>query len=249
MQAGTRGGATQREAELLATPGARGVIGRGQGEAQHPDDRRQAAFRLPQGPGEDEPERQRGFDRNTRSEYGRCPPRVPPPTASHAAIASGANHTGIAPRWTSARSYAGQCPTGYVVVYCGCTLDVMSRSCTCGRHDGQEVDRGAPRAAGVPCTNAVRRPQEMSPDPEEIQHESVDREKPLRVRSGFEPAQVSRAVPCRLMRHFDAIVRIRGWAVQDRRDQGTAGGLIARQRVAARQSRRDWTRLSRTSPA
>ena len=31
----------------------------------------------------------------------------------------------------------------------------------------------------------------MSPDPEEIQHESVDREKPLRVRDGFEPAHLS----------------------------------------------------------
>ena len=56
------GAATQREVELLATPGARGVIGRGQGETQPPDDRRQAAVRLPQGQGEDEPERQRGFD-------------------------------------------------------------------------------------------------------------------------------------------------------------------------------------------
>ena len=36
----------------------------------------------------------------------------------------------------------------------------------------------------------VRRPKEMSPDLEEIQHESVDREKPLRVRSGFESAPV-----------------------------------------------------------
>ncbi len=62
MQTGTRGGATQREVELLATPGARGVTGRGQVETQHPDDRRQEAFSLPQGQGEDEPERQRGFD-------------------------------------------------------------------------------------------------------------------------------------------------------------------------------------------
>ena len=30
MQAGTCGGATQREVEMLATPGERGVIGRGQ---------------------------------------------------------------------------------------------------------------------------------------------------------------------------------------------------------------------------
>ena len=37
------------------------------------------------------------------SEYCRCPPRLPTPTASQAAIASGANHTVISPRWTSAR--------------------------------------------------------------------------------------------------------------------------------------------------
>ena len=39
------------------------------------------------------------------------------------------------------------------------------------------------------------------------------------------------------MRHFDAIVRIRGCAVQDRRDQGTAGGLIARQLVGDQAAR------------
>ena len=49
MQAGTCGGATQREVEMLATPGERGVIGRGQVETQHPEDRRQEAFSLPQG--------------------------------------------------------------------------------------------------------------------------------------------------------------------------------------------------------
>ena len=62
MQAGTCGDATQREVEMLATPGERGVIGRGQVETQHPEDRRQEAFSLPQGQVEDEPERQRGFD-------------------------------------------------------------------------------------------------------------------------------------------------------------------------------------------
>ena len=36
--------------------------GRGQVETQHPEDRRQEAFSLPQGQVEDEPERQRGFD-------------------------------------------------------------------------------------------------------------------------------------------------------------------------------------------
>ena len=61
MHAGTRGGATQREIETLVAPGTRGVIGRGQVETQHLEDRRQEAFSLPQGQVEDEPERQRGF--------------------------------------------------------------------------------------------------------------------------------------------------------------------------------------------
>ena len=90
-----------------------------------------------------------------RSEDGRCPPRVPPPTASQVAIAAGATHTVISPRWTSARSSAGQFPTWYFVLYFGCTLDFMSRSGTCCRHDSQEVDRGSPRARD-PCTNASR---------------------------------------------------------------------------------------------
>ena len=42
------------------------------------------------------------------SEYCSCPPRLPTPTASHVAIASGVNHRVTSPRWTRARSYAGQ---------------------------------------------------------------------------------------------------------------------------------------------
>ena len=55
----------------------------------------------------------------------------------------------------------------------------------------------------------------MSPDPEEIQHESVDREKPLRVRGGFAPAHLSLALSRRLMRNFCAVVRILPRAVND----------------------------------
>ena len=82
-----------------------------------------------------------------RSDYCRCPPRLPTPTTSQVASASGATHTVISPRWTRARSYAGQFSTWYFVLYFGCTLDFMSRSFTCRRYNGQEVDRGAPRAA------------------------------------------------------------------------------------------------------
>ena len=84
------------------------------------------------------------------SEYCSCPPRLPTPTASHVAIASGVNHRLTSPRWTSARSYAGQFPTRYFVLYLGCTLDFTSRSCPFGRHDGQGRDEHL-----LPRTNAA----------------------------------------------------------------------------------------------
>ena len=98
----------------------------------------------------------------------------------------------------------------------------------------------------------------------------MDRREALKVRDRCETAHLALAVAGRLMRHFDAIVRIRGCAVQDRRAQGTAGGLIARQlvgdqaardgalccvkslrknRIAARRFRRGCTRMSITSPS
>ena len=98
------------------------------------------------------------------SEYCSCPPRLPTPTASHVAIASGVNHRVTSPRWTSARSYAGQFPTRYFVLYLGCTLDFTSRSCPFGRHDGQGRDEHLfPRTNAPPhslsrllCDSSVR---------------------------------------------------------------------------------------------
>ncbi len=48
----------------------------------------------------------------------------------------------------------------------------------------------------------------MSADPEEIQHESVYREKLLRVPGGFEPAHLSIALPRRLMRDLRCLTRL-----------------------------------------
>ena len=91
------------------------------------------------------------------SEYCSCPPRLPTPTASHVAIASGVNHRVTSPRWTSARSYAGQFPTRYFVLYLGCTLDFTSRSCPFGRHDGQGRDEHLlPRTNALPSRSVVR---------------------------------------------------------------------------------------------
>ena len=105
------------------------------------------------------------------SEYCSCPPRVPTPTASHVAIASGVNHRVTSPRWTSARSYAGQFPTRYFVLYLGCTLDFTSRSCPFGRHDGQGRDEHL-----LPRTNAEVRITIVEPDPEQLaEYEASDR--------------------------------------------------------------------------
>ena len=71
----------------------------------------------------------------------------------------------------------------------------------------------------------------MSPDSEEIQHESVYREKPLRVRSGFEPAHLSLALSRRLMRNLCAIVRVSVRAMGDGRHDHSVRSLIAAQLV------------------
>ena len=59
---GARAGATKCEDEMLATPRERRVIGCGEVDSQHPEDRRQEALSLTQRQMEDETERQGGFD-------------------------------------------------------------------------------------------------------------------------------------------------------------------------------------------
>ena len=71
----------------------------------------------------------------------------------------------------------------------------------------------------------------MSPDSEEIQHESVDREKPLRVHGGFEPAHLSLALSRRLMRHLCAVVRVSVRAMGDGRHDCSVRSPVAAQLV------------------
>ena len=71
----------------------------------------------------------------------------------------------------------------------------------------------------------------MSPDSEEIQHESVDREKPLRVRSGFEPAHLSLALSRRLMRNLCAVVLVSVRAMGDGRHDRSVRSPVAAQLV------------------
>ena len=59
----------------------------------------------------------------------------------------------------------------------------------------------------------------MPADAKEILDDAVDRREALEVRDRCEAAHLALAVAGRLMRHFDAIVRVLGCAVQDRRDR------------------------------
>ena len=76
-----------------------------------------------------------------RSENFRCAPRRPDGDGVHASVASAESQSVMSPRWTSARSYSGQFPTRYFVLYLGCTLDFMPRSWSVGSHNGQAIDR------------------------------------------------------------------------------------------------------------
>ena len=80
-------------------------------------------------------------------------------------------------------------------------------------------------------------PYEMSPDPEEMQHESVDREKPLRVRGGCEPAHLSLALSRRLMRTRCAVVRILPRAVNHGWHHGAVRRGVATQLVGDQPAR------------
>ncbi len=63
MQAALRRDGTQRDAQVVAPPGESRVIGCGEVDAHHPEDRRQEALRLTQRQAEDESQRQGGFNR------------------------------------------------------------------------------------------------------------------------------------------------------------------------------------------
>ena len=77
----------------------------------------------------------------------------------------------------------------------------------------------------------------MSPDPEKIQHESVDRETSLRVRGGFETAHLSLALSRRLMRNLGAVVRILSRAVNHGWHHGAVCRGVATQFVGDQTAR------------
>ena len=88
-----------------------------------------------------------------RSEYCRCPPRLPTPAASHVAIASGTNHTVTSPRWTS----LGRTPASLRRGISSCTSDALSTSCGDRAPSAVTMARdvdGCSPSAQDPCTNA-----------------------------------------------------------------------------------------------
>ena len=78
----------------------------------------------------------------------------------------------------------------------------------------------------------------MSTNPEEIQYESVYREKPLRVPGGFKPAHLSLALPRRLMRDLRSVVLVLPSAVHHGPHDGTVGRRVTAQLVRDETARR-----------
>ncbi len=78
----------------------------------------------------------------------------------------------------------------------------------------------------------------MSANPEEIQYESVYREKLLRVPGGCEPAHLSLALPRRLMRDLRSVVLVLPSAVHHGPKDGTVSRRVAAQLVRDETARR-----------
>ena len=112
---------------MLTASRERGVIGGREIDAQHPEDRGQEALGLTQRSVEDETERQGGFD----GEIGILELPAPPADASRCPRG---DRVGREPEGDVASPHEGlgrtrpSCPTRYVVLYFGCTLDFTSRS-------------------------------------------------------------------------------------------------------------------------
>ena len=68
---------TKGELEVLAAPRERRLIGRGKIEAHQPEERRQEPLGLAEGQGEDEPDRQRRFNREVGVPQLPAPPADP----------------------------------------------------------------------------------------------------------------------------------------------------------------------------
>ena len=94
---------TKGELEVLAAPRERRPIGRGQIEAHQTEERRQEPLGLAEGQGEDEPDRQRRFNREVGGTTTACPAGRPP-RAPRRRWRPPRRQTVTSPRRTRARS-------------------------------------------------------------------------------------------------------------------------------------------------
>ena len=83
----------------------------------------------------------------------------------------------------------------------------------------------------------VSRPQEVSPDSEEILHDPVNRRESLELSGRLEPPHLALTLSCRLMRDLRAIVRVLISDVDHRRHHGAARGGVGAQLVGDQSSR------------
>ena len=80
-------------------------------------------------------------------------------------------------------------------------------------------------------------PNQMPSYPEEIQNDALDRQEPLRLSGGFEPAHLSLSLSRRLMRDFGPIVGVTFRDVNDRGHDRPVCRAIASQLVGDQPSR------------
>ena len=74
--------------------------------------------------------------------------------------------------------------------------------------------------------------QSVPPQVKQIPDDSVNRQKSLRLASGFEPSHLSLTLPCRLMRDFSPVVGVALGVVHDGRHEATVRYPIASELVA-----------------
>ena len=92
---------SQTAPQMLTAPGERRIVGNGEVETHHPEQRVQEPFGLAQREMVEEPQGQSGLDGEIRG--APRPPRRPLRLAVQAAIASADTHTVTSPRRTRAR--------------------------------------------------------------------------------------------------------------------------------------------------
>ena len=101
------------------------------------------------------------------------------------------------------------------------TVNLASAERDLGRIRGLFLDQSGARQlrpnkeGALPQYPVVGWPQQMAPDPKEIQDDSVDRQESLRLSGGLEPSHLSLPLSGCLVRDFSTIVGVSACVVED----------------------------------